>query len=285
MPDAHMLQNKLPPKEKDSRSFVLPCIIANTTVSNALADLGENISIVPFSMFKRLGLGNPKPINMMIEIADRSMQSPKGIVQNVLVKIHNFIFHVDFVILDIIEDEKVPIILKRPMLATAHARIDINANKGANPSTDSPVYVINDYGGPEDLEELLMNDDINGDLGYFLQDNNLLPNFDAPKVIFFSPLADLMLSIGILLKNFKTLMLSDHPKNETLKLVRELSDFDPLFVMCLALMVSSIRKIQAVEQETRDLDVEIKQIKDLKASYGITTPQELCRNQIKEEMS
>ncbi|GJY51792.1 retrovirus-related pol polyprotein from transposon TNT 1-94 [Tanacetum coccineum] len=73
-----VLQNELPPKEKDTGSIVLPCIIGNTTVSNALADLGESISVMPFSMFKQLGIGNLKPINMVIEMAYRSMQSPKG---------------------------------------------------------------------------------------------------------------------------------------------------------------------------------------------------------------
>ncbi|GJR73126.1 retrovirus-related pol polyprotein from transposon TNT 1-94 [Tanacetum coccineum] len=98
-----VLQNKLPPKEKDPGSFIIPCIIGNTTVSNALADLGASISVMPFLMFKRLGLGTPKLYNMVIEIADRSMQSPKGIVENVLVKIDKFIFPVDLVILDIVE--------------------------------------------------------------------------------------------------------------------------------------------------------------------------------------
>ncbi|GKD29477.1 homeodomain-like protein, partial [Tanacetum coccineum] len=114
----------LPPKEKDPGSFILPCIIGNIMVSNALADLGASISVMPFSMFKRLDLRNSRPV-MVIEMADRSMQSSKRIVENVLVKIHKFIFLVDFVILDIVEDNKVPIILGRPMLATAHAIIDI----------------------------------------------------------------------------------------------------------------------------------------------------------------
>ncbi|GKC48633.1 zinc knuckle CX2CX4HX4C containing protein [Tanacetum coccineum] len=166
-----VLQNELPPNEKDPRSFVLPCIIGTTTVSNALTDLEAN----------------------------RSMKSPKGIVKNVLVKIHNFIFPVDFVILDIVEDNKIPIILGRPMLATAHARIDVfgsknslevgkeqiifNANEGATPVTISPVCLINNFdvidnfGGPEDLEELIMDEDINRDLGSFLQNNNLLPGY------------------------------------------------------------------------------------------------------------
>ncbi|GKA13250.1 retrovirus-related pol polyprotein from transposon TNT 1-94 [Tanacetum coccineum] len=123
------LQNKLPPKETDPGSFILPCIIGNHSMSNALADLGASISIMPYSLFKRLGLGSLKPIKMTIEMADRSMQSPKGIKGNVLVKISNFIFPVDFFILDIMEDENVPIILGRPMLETAHAKIDVYSKK------------------------------------------------------------------------------------------------------------------------------------------------------------
>nr|GEU51739.1 hypothetical protein [Tanacetum cinerariifolium] len=95
-----VLQKELPPKEKDPGSFVLPCIIGNTTVSNALTHLGASISVMPFSMFKLLGLGIPRPVNM-----------------------------IDFVILDIVKDNKVPIILGRPMLASPHARIDVFGGK------------------------------------------------------------------------------------------------------------------------------------------------------------
>ncbi|GJU68386.1 hypothetical protein Tco_1254645 [Tanacetum coccineum] len=76
--------------------------------------------------------------------------------------------------------------------------------------------------------------------------------------------------------------LSDHPENETLRLVRGLSDFDPFFVRFSVLMDSRIRRTRALEQETRDLDVEIKQIKDLNASYGVTTPKELRRESLSE---
>ncbi|GKC20046.1 retrovirus-related pol polyprotein from transposon TNT 1-94 [Tanacetum coccineum] len=182
-----ILQNKLSPKENDPRSFVLPCIIGNTTVSNALVDLGESINVMPFSMFKRLGLRNPRLVNMVIEMVDRYMQSPKGIVENVLVKFHKFIFLVDFIILDIIEEDKVPIILGRAMLATAHARIDVFGGKILlEVGRDQIVFNANE-GATPDLEELLMNDDINGDLGNFLQNNKLLPNFDGPGAIPFSP--------------------------------------------------------------------------------------------------
>ncbi|GJS64577.1 homeodomain-like protein [Tanacetum coccineum] len=175
----------------------------------SLRRLRASSSVMPFSMFKRLGLGNPKPINIMIEMADRSMQSPKGIVENVLVKNHNFIFPVDFVIIDIIEDDKVPLILGRPMLATAHAKIDVfgkkislevgteqivfNANEGTRSLTVLPVCIINDYqviddlGDLEGLEEAIMNEDINGDIGNFLEENGLLSNFDGQEGISFSP--------------------------------------------------------------------------------------------------
>ncbi|GJW39513.1 reverse transcriptase domain-containing protein [Tanacetum coccineum] len=79
-----VLQNELPLKEKDPKSFILPCIIGNMTVSNAIADLGASISVMPFSLFKGLGLGKPKPVRMLIEMADKSMQSPKGIIENVM---------------------------------------------------------------------------------------------------------------------------------------------------------------------------------------------------------
>ncbi|GJT78760.1 hypothetical protein Tco_1045485 [Tanacetum coccineum] len=97
----------------------------NHFMSNALADLGASISVMPYYLFKRLGLGSLKPIKMTIEMADRSMQSPKGIKENLLVKISSFVFPVDFVVLDIMEDENVPVILGKPMLATVYAKIDV----------------------------------------------------------------------------------------------------------------------------------------------------------------
>ncbi|GJX59487.1 retrovirus-related pol polyprotein from transposon TNT 1-94 [Tanacetum coccineum] len=75
-------------------------------VRNTLADLGASISVMPLSMFKRLGLRNPKHVDMLIERIDKSMQAPKDIVENVQIKIDKFIFPVDFVILDIVEDDK-----------------------------------------------------------------------------------------------------------------------------------------------------------------------------------
>ncbi|GJV34230.1 zinc knuckle CX2CX4HX4C containing protein [Tanacetum coccineum] len=120
-----LLQIHLPPKEQDPGSFILPCSIGKLDFKNALADLGASISIMPFSMYKRLGIGKLEPINMLIKMADNTKCAPKGIVENLLIKTNKFIFLVDFVTLDMVEDIRMPIILRRPLLATAHAEVDI----------------------------------------------------------------------------------------------------------------------------------------------------------------
>ncbi|GKB89991.1 zinc knuckle CX2CX4HX4C containing protein, partial [Tanacetum coccineum] len=115
-------KQSLPPKEQDPRSFILPCSIGRLDFNNALADLGDSISVMPLSMYKCLGIGKLEPINMVIEMADNTKCTPKGIVENLLIKIDKFIFPVDFLILDMVEDFRMPIILGRPLLATAHAK-------------------------------------------------------------------------------------------------------------------------------------------------------------------
>ena len=62
-------------------------------------------------------------------MADRSMASPKGVIEDVLIKVGKFIFLVDFVVLDMNEDEKLPLILGRPFLAISQALIDIESGE------------------------------------------------------------------------------------------------------------------------------------------------------------
>ncbi|GJU05805.1 transposon ty3-I gag-pol polyprotein [Tanacetum coccineum] len=117
--------NKVPHKEKDPGGFTIPCVIGQSGITKALADLGASISLMPYSMFLRLNLGDLKPTQMCIEHANKTTQFPKGIAENIMVKIDKFVFPVDFVILDMEEDHRIPIILGRPFLATAHAMIDV----------------------------------------------------------------------------------------------------------------------------------------------------------------
>ncbi|GJZ88028.1 DNA-directed DNA polymerase [Tanacetum coccineum] len=120
-----VLLNKLSAKEKDPISFTIPCDIGHLHINNALADLGSSISLMPYTMYEKLGLGEPKPTRMSLELADRSIHYPRGIAENVFIKIDKFILPIDFVILDMREDSKILIILGRPFLATAWAMIDV----------------------------------------------------------------------------------------------------------------------------------------------------------------
>ena len=79
-------------------------------------------------MLKRLMLREPKLATISLQLADRSYQHPRGIIENVLVKVGKFIFSADFVILDMEEDDTVPIILGRPFLATG--KVQINVQEG-----------------------------------------------------------------------------------------------------------------------------------------------------------
>ncbi|GKC67145.1 DNA-directed DNA polymerase [Tanacetum coccineum] len=120
-----VLLNKLPLKEKDLESYTIPCDIGQLHINNALADLRASISLMPYMMYEKLGLGEQKATRMSLELADRSIQYPRGIVENVLIKVDKFVIPIDFVILDMPEDSRVPIILGRPFLAIARAMIDM----------------------------------------------------------------------------------------------------------------------------------------------------------------
>ena len=120
-----ILQKKLPPKLQDPGSFAIPFSIGNQVSGKALCDLGASINLMPLSMFKRLKLGEPKSTTISLQLADRSYQHPRGIIENVLVKVGKFVLPADFVILDMEEDNSVPIILGRPFLATGKAQINV----------------------------------------------------------------------------------------------------------------------------------------------------------------
>ncbi|KAI3748832.1 hypothetical protein L6452_12212 [Arctium lappa] len=120
-----IIQNKLPPKLQDPGSFSIPVQIGVFHFDKVLCDLGASINLLPLSIFRKLGLGEVKPTNMTLQLADRSVKYPYGIVEDVLIKVGKFYFPVDFVVLDMEEDVDVPLILGRPFLATSKALIDM----------------------------------------------------------------------------------------------------------------------------------------------------------------
>ncbi|GJU83917.1 hypothetical protein Tco_1291463 [Tanacetum coccineum] len=126
---ASHINDTIPRKEKDPGSFTLPCFINNTCFDNALVDLGASVSVMTLSTYLNLGLGELAHTRLTVELADRTVKYPKGIAGNVLVGIGKFTFPIDYIILNMPEDIKVPLILGRPFLSTARAKIDVYKKK------------------------------------------------------------------------------------------------------------------------------------------------------------
>lgn len=96
---------------------------------NTLADLGASINIMPFSFYRKLELPMLKTIRMAIHMDGRSVTYPRGIIEDLLVKVGKFVFPVDFIVVDMEEDKDFMIILVRPYLSVDHALVDIHDSK------------------------------------------------------------------------------------------------------------------------------------------------------------
>ncbi|XP_015960707.1 uncharacterized protein LOC107484670 [Arachis duranensis] len=120
-----LIQKGLPPKLEDLGSFLLPCTIGSMIINKAMCDLGASINLMRYSLVRKLCIEEVKPIQMSLELVDKLVICPRGVIENLLVKVDKFIFPADFVVLDSDEDEGDSIILGRPFLATARAIIDV----------------------------------------------------------------------------------------------------------------------------------------------------------------
>ncbi|KAL5580170.1 hypothetical protein UlMin_012612 [Ulmus minor] len=123
-----VIDSKTPPKYKDPGCPTVACQIGNQACGQALLDLGASVNLMPYSVYLQLGLGEIKPTTVVLQLADRSVRKPRGIVEDVLVQIDKFYYPVDFLVLDTIAsvntESKIPLILGRPFLATANALIN-----------------------------------------------------------------------------------------------------------------------------------------------------------------
>ncbi|GJV32537.1 reverse transcriptase domain-containing protein [Tanacetum coccineum] len=121
-----MLLKKLPEKLGDPGKFLIPCNFPGMDVCHhALADLGTSINLMPLSIWKRLSFPELTPTRMTLELADRSITHPKGLAEDIFVKVGNFHFPTDFVVVDFEADPRVPLILGRSFLRTSRALIDV----------------------------------------------------------------------------------------------------------------------------------------------------------------
>ena len=140
-------------------------------MEKALLDLGASVNLLPYSVYKQLGLGELKPTAITLSLADRSVKIPRGVIEDVLVQVDNFYYPVDFIVLDtyptVKEANLVPIILGRPFLATSNAII--NCKNGlmqltfGNMTLDLNIFYMSkkqitpeEEEGPEELALLIL---------------------------------------------------------------------------------------------------------------------------------
>ncbi|GJT41303.1 reverse transcriptase domain-containing protein [Tanacetum coccineum] len=120
-----MLLKNLLKKLGDPGKFLIPCNFPGMDVCHALADLGASINHMPLSIWKTLSLPGLTPTRMTLELADRSITYPKGLAEDIFVKVEKFHFPTDFVVVDFEADPRVPLILGRSFLRTGRALIDV----------------------------------------------------------------------------------------------------------------------------------------------------------------
>ncbi|RDX77655.1 hypothetical protein CR513_42177, partial [Mucuna pruriens] len=116
-------------KCRDLRIFSVSCTIGECTFANAMLDLGASINVMLTSIYKSLNFGDLEPTRMTIQLANRSIVQPLGVLEDVLVQVNELIFPTDFYVLDM-EDETSrkgsTLIMGRPFLMTAKTKIDVH---------------------------------------------------------------------------------------------------------------------------------------------------------------
>ncbi|XP_057775304.1 uncharacterized protein LOC130994276 [Salvia miltiorrhiza] len=124
-----IIQQPLPPKQRDPGSFVIKIALGNGKEATGMLDLGAGINLMPYSIFIQLELGDLKPTRMCLQLADRSVRYPCGIIEDVLVNVGGLIILVDFVVLEIGEVHENGVehtlLLGRPFMATTNTLIDV----------------------------------------------------------------------------------------------------------------------------------------------------------------
>ena len=114
-----VLLRKLPPKFKNPGSFTIPCRIGDHLFEKAPLDLGAGVNLLPFTVYEILSLEEFQPTSITLQSVDRSIKRPRGILEDVLVKVGEFTLPADFIVLDM-EESPMPlpllIILGRPFM-------------------------------------------------------------------------------------------------------------------------------------------------------------------------
>ncbi|XP_031269937.1 uncharacterized protein LOC116128366 [Pistacia vera] len=127
-----IISNHLPSKLKDFGAPIISCVIGIVTIDRALLDLGASVNLLPTSIYEQFNLGELKSTEVILQLADRSVKMPRGLIEDVLFKVEELYFPMDFLVLDIeyTSSGSMPlIILGRPFLATANACINCRSGE------------------------------------------------------------------------------------------------------------------------------------------------------------
>ncbi|XP_070004460.1 uncharacterized protein [Nicotiana sylvestris] len=121
--------HSMAPNLEDPGAFTILCTIGSADFAKPLCNLGASINLMPYSVFKTFGIGQPRPTSMRLQMPDRKMKWPLWKIDDMLVRVDKFILPTYFVILDSEVDYEVLIILGRPFLAIGKALVDVEAGE------------------------------------------------------------------------------------------------------------------------------------------------------------
>lgn len=154
-----MISHSLRRKCKDFGVPLISCRITKITFLNALLDLIASVNLQSIEVFKQFKLGELKKTSIILQLLNRSVKTPQGLLEDVIVDVKGCYFPIDFLILDMpIKDDfcHQPIILSRPFLTTTKANIDCK-NGIINiklKEKNIPLYVFRNTKFPiEDMDE------------------------------------------------------------------------------------------------------------------------------------
>ena len=117
----------MPPKFKDPGSPIISCVIGSQLFDKILLDLGTSVNFLPHFVYMQLGLGKLKPTSIILQLTDRSIKIPRGIIEDVLIHIDKLYYPIDFIVINTlhVQDPKkhTLVILGRHFLAIVNAHI------------------------------------------------------------------------------------------------------------------------------------------------------------------
>ena len=126
---SEIIQREKKAKQRDPDQFIIRCSIGQGKVDKTLCDLGASINIMPLKYYEKLNIGPLTTTDCTIRLADNSAIKAVGMIEDISVKVDDFIFPADFIILDMKVDKKVPLIIGRDFLALSKALIDVGRGR------------------------------------------------------------------------------------------------------------------------------------------------------------